>query len=93
MCAEKTSKTAGLYLCGESKSAGWENYIETSFAGSYAKNVQRKLLVCLCAEKATNKSAGLQRAQTIILKLVLLVYMRKMYKGNCLFLCARKKLK
>ena len=93
MCGKNKSKTAGLYLCGESKSAGWENYIETSFAGSYATNVQSKLLVCLCAEKATNKSAGLGRARTIILKLVLLVYMRKIYKVNYWFVYGLKKLK
>ena len=38
-----------------------DNRIETGFAGLYSKSVQRKLLVCLCAEKATIESgvAGL----------------------------------
>ena len=32
-----------------------DNHIETGFAGLYAKNVQRKLLVSMCTEKAKVK--------------------------------------
>ena len=32
-----------------------ENHIETVFAGLYAKNVQRKLLVSMCTKKAKVK--------------------------------------
>jgi len=32
-----------------------ENHIETVFAGLYAKNVQRKMLVSMCTKKAKVK--------------------------------------
>ena len=48
------------------------------------------MLVCIYAVNAKNKNAGFGRARTIILKLVLLVCIRKLYKGNCWFVPMRK---